>query len=78
MSKIIDADKLKKKLIAYSFSSFRMTVTGLIDECEELPTMQSNEICRYCKNHTKKECRRLETYHRCFEGKRMIEVNDED
>lgn len=80
MGKIIDADVIKRKLIAYGFSSLRMTVTELIDECEELPTMQSDKICDYCihcAEDTIKYCMEDEYGNSCrFEGKRVIEVEE--
>lgn len=82
--KIIDADKLKSTIEDNEYTlrdnlnsldkgMFTVGIFQAIDEQEELPTMQSNHICAYCSRYGKQNCEGVERY-KCFEGKRMIEV----
>ena len=72
--RLIDADKLKEKMISFGFKAPDMTATEFVeDEIAEPPIMQSNSICDYCGDEAYKinNCYRCECYDK-FVGKRVI------
>ena len=81
MSKIIDADKLYKHIKAECNPYGNPTISyedgckmlDIINNTEELPTMQSNNICVYCKNFGQTICFSCDTGDE-FAGKKVIEV----